>query len=461
MGKNLQNHVDRAFSDFTTGDPLANEGKGLYVNEVRQIPITDTSAQVYEPPSTFRGSTFSSNPASFALRVRVLYIKWTGEKWTIISREEYDRLREKKDLFQEKFLDQTRYTPTIEEYYSSRYPFDVATHASSDFVMFDFFDYQPPFKNNAPGRKGLINTEGKLITKQTLFNADLDAYNRTGVANELYTPDRENYPQLILYIPDDISDTLSAGWEGKSFGSVATAALSSAARKGTLEKFKSSFTEGVGLIKRSPAEAAAGIVTNLTKSITGDNINASDVFGTISGVIRNPNAEMLFQKMNFRTFTLKWKMAPFNDLEAEEVMAIVKTFRKAMLPQYGLKGTKVTGYGTDKGNDDVTTNEALDAAFVKVPKVCSVSYMRGGQIHPHLPRYKMCAITDVVVNYTPDGNYAIFDDGMPVAVELTVSFLETKLIFSEDVGSVYGKKQITAESGIETGGFDENVGGGY
>ena len=85
MGNNLQNHIDRSFSDFTTGDPLANEGKGLYVNEVRQIPITDTSAQVYEPPSTFRGSTFSSNPASFALRVRVLYIKWTGEKWTIIS----------------------------------------------------------------------------------------------------------------------------------------------------------------------------------------------------------------------------------------------------------------------------------------------------------------------------------------------------------------------------------------
>tara|TARA_B100000282_G_C31670107_1_gene461787 strand:- start:673 stop:1104 length:432 start_codon:yes stop_codon:yes gene_type:complete len=143
-------------------------------------------------------------------------------------------------------------------------------------------------------------------------------------------------------------------------------------------------------------------------------------------------------------------------------MTIVKTFRKAMLPQYGLNGTKVVGFGTDEvDGEEITTNAGLDAAFVKVPKVCSVSYMRGPKVHPYLPRYKMCAITDVAVNYTPDGNYAIFDDGMPVAVELRVSFMETKLLFAEDVGEVYGKAQITAKSGTPTGGFDENVGGGY
>ena len=59
--------------------------------------------------------------------------------------------------------------------------------------------------------------------------------------------------------------------------------------------------------------------------------------------------------------------------------------------------------------------------------------MRGAKQHPHLPAYKMCAVTDVSVNYTPDGNYAVYNDGQPVATELKVSFMETKLLFSEDV----------------------------
>ena len=59
--------------------------------------------------------------------------------------------------------------------------------------------------------------------------------------------------------------------------------------------------------------------------------------------------------------------------------------------------------------------------------------MRGDKIHPILPEYKMCAITDVQINYTPDGNYAVYSDGNPVAVELKVNFLETKLVFAEDI----------------------------
>ena len=40
---------------------------------------------------------------------------------------------------------------------------------------------------------------------------------------------------------------------------------------------------------------------------------------------------------------------------------------------------------------------------------------------------------NVNVNYTPDGNYAVFQGGAPVATELKISFMETKLVFSEDI----------------------------
>ena len=53
----------------------------------------------------------------------------------------------------------------------------------------------------------------------------------------------------------------------------------------------------------------------------------------------------------------------------------------------------------------------------------------------------MCAITDFNINYTPDNNYATFGNdtapGGPVAYEMKISFMETKLIYAEDIKNGY------------------------
>ena len=95
-----------------------------------------------------------------------------------------------------------------------------------------------------------------------------------------------------------------------------------------------------------------------------------------------------------------------------------------MLPQYKLgEGVKVFGM----------ENDALEGGFIQVPKICAVNFMRGSSRNIYLPRYKTCAITDVNVNYTPDNVYATFDRSSPVATEIKISFMETKLVFSEDI----------------------------
>ena len=59
--------------------------------------------------------------------------------------------------------------------------------------------------------------------------------------------------------------------------------------------------------------------------------------------------------------------------------------------------------------------------------------MHGTEEHKQLPRFKMCALTQVDVVYTPDGMYSTYADGNPVAVDLTLNFQETKIVFSEEV----------------------------
>jgi hypothetical protein len=75
----------------------------------------------------------------------------------------------------------------------------------------------------------------------------------------------------------------------------------------------------------------------------------------------------------------------------------------------------------------------ISNSFIQVPSVCKVTFMKGGVPNTNVAQYKMCAITQVDVNYTPDGTYATYDDGSMVAIGLSLAFQETKLIFAEEV----------------------------
>ena len=292
-----------------------------------------------------------------------------------------------------------------------RFPDDLRIGENEDYVMFSFYDYKPPFqRNRVPGAD--------------VLNQDIRQYNQTGYSSEFFQADKSVYPQIVMYMPQDIQDAFKATWQGKKFGSVTAGILASAGQSGVAEKVKGLVKTGEAAINRAGVNAAAELISGLAKSLTGDSISAGDIFGGISGVARNPNMELLFQNMNVRTFDLSFKMAPYSQEDADSMEAIISIFKRAMLPQYALNGSPVFGQ---------KDNKAIEGAFIKVPKVCAVNFMRGGSPNRYLPKYKMCAITDVNVNYTPDGTYAAFQTGSPVATEIKISFMETKLVFSEDV----------------------------
>ena len=286
---------------------------------------------------------------------------------------------------------------------SVRFPSDIRIGKGEDFVMFDFYDYKPPFQERAS-----INDD--------FINQTLDQYNATGFNSKYFK--NKAYSQIIMYMPQDVQDQFQANWEGKKFGSLSAGIIASAGRTGMVSKLQEANQTLRGAIGRGTVEAGAAIVTKLSEKITGDQISASDLFGGISGVARNPNVELLFQSMKLRTFDLTFKMAPFNELDVQNMETIIRIFKRAMLPEYKLGETEV--FGTE-GDD----NGAIEAGFIKVPKVVNINYMRGGERNRFLPRYKMCALTDVNVNYTPDNVYATFDMSSPVAVEIKLSFMET------------------------------------
>ena len=376
------------------------------------------------------------NPDGTRNNKKTGYWKWTGSDWVKIRQKEYTTLLKNQNYFKNPYGESSIETDQTVTSGSIRYPADVASGGDSAYVLFSFYDYTPPFGKKKAFTSGLRVKKGNsgdtFVTKgQEFVNESLTTYNRGGVLTADYEPNA--LPQLMLYMPSDIQDAYKADWEGKAFGSTAAGILSSAGAEGTKNKLKTLLKAGNRALAAVPVNAAAATITNLAKGITGDQISESDVFSGISGVIKNPNVEILFQKMNLRTFDLTFKMSAFSPEESKNIRTIVQTFKKAMLPSYDLGDRKVFGFEKNDNSFSQQDDPALNASFIAVPSVCHVQFMHGGSRNPYVPKYKMCAITDVGISYTPDGNYAVFQGGAPVATELKISFMETKLVFSEDI----------------------------
>ena len=319
-----------------------------------------------------------------------------------------------------------------------KYPSGQAINENSDYVLFQFKKYNPPFGDRTDvetykrwggwgakyswfsGDLAALNFDNEKLTKY------LNKANDYNQAND-YKPAGPDYPSIIMYMPEDVSTGFRGNWGGKAFSTVGAGILGAAGQAGLANKFTSGFGTLTSAAERSLGLAAAKVLQKTVKAAGGDQLTKDDIFGSISGAIMNPNTELMFQSVDMRNFMLKFKLVPRNVNESQEINRIISIFKACTLP---LRNPgQVMGFN----NPDKAVNKGIVAGFIGVPNLCRVCFMRGANEHMVLPRYKMLAVTQVDVNYTPDGAYATYrDDGQPVAIELSINFQETKINFAEE-----------------------------
>ena len=334
---------------------------------------------------------------------KVAYWRFNGQTWSKITKTQF-----KSAQLEAKRTRQNYDTLTAGDVPSDilRYPEDVALN-KTDYVLFEFYEYKPPFQG--------LNKDGENNTM-----GGLAQYNQSATDAAFYEK-TSGVPSVVLYMPEDISTGYKANWSGKSFSNIGRDVLgvagadlkNAAANIGRL---------GDTTINQLLPNAATTLIQETVSKITGEQIDRNDITGSTRGVILNPNVELLFGGIDLRNFQLNFKLVPRNQTEATMNKQIVNSFRKAMLPNFAL------------GNElNFSSSDATARNYIKVPNVCKVSFMRGGSLNTDVAQYKMCAITQVDVNYTPDGTYATYEGGEMVAVGLTLNFQETKLIFADEV----------------------------
>jgi hypothetical protein len=285
-----------------------------------------------------------------------------------------------------------------------RYPNDL-NNTHSDWVRFQFFKYDAPYKT------------GNSLTPNSNVSQFLNQYNGKFAKG---TFGSSELPDIAMYMPEDLSTSYAAKWGGREFGPLASLGLSAAgavmnatdegAAKRAAEQLKQQVP---GMVKGAIPYIGAGLAAAAMNNIPGmgGNVQANDILASTRGEILNPNTEVLYQGPELRTFNLNFKMVARNEGESETIKKICNTFKKAALPS-GLSQTP---------------------NLISVPKIVKVTFKHKGSDHPYLTQYKCAGIGNVSINNTPDGAWASYVTGAPVAVTLGLQFTELKLVYSEDI----------------------------
>ena len=222
--------------------------------------------------------------------------------------------------------------------------------------------------------------------------------------------DRKIAGSIVLPIPANIGDSNAVDWGEDSMNAVqaAMANIGLSFLTGTnLSAQIGATAEGVQANKEQVKEFLG---TALVEAATGG--AAGSMLARTKGAIMNPNMELLFKKPQLRPFTFTFKLAPRSRKEALEVIKIIRTFKQSMAP--------------------IRSQSNL---FLRTPHTYRLQYLTRGKVHPYLNMFKECALTNLSMKYTPDGNYATYEDGVMTSYEMTMQLKEIEPIFNDDYES--------------------------
>ena len=211
---------------------------------------------------------------------------------------------------------------------------------------------------------------------------------------------------VVLYMPDKITYSnaqnygeIALGGEVKSLAGVSAAITTAQSEEpGNLATFAAFL--GAELSGSKSLDALATAVTQ---------------------VVKNPMLEVMYKGVSLRKFNFSFSLWPRSEQEAIEVQKIIELLRFHQAPEI-------------KSN--------TGGFFLIPPSEFDISFMYNGKTNPNMDAISTCVLTNISVDYTPKGFHAfesigsvdtpeIGKTGMPVGINLSLSFMETQIITKE------------------------------
>ena len=211
-------------------------------------------------------------------------------------------------------------------------------------------------------------------------------------------PQKRLRSAIALYIPNQLSTRYSAQWSEED------TAMFSAIAKGGQEIGRA--MEGDVSAKRT-----GGLVGEVLASAAISAAPGGQTAGILTGLAANPKKEQAFRNVDFRTFTFEYQFAPKDEAEAQNVLNIVRAFKYHMHPEF----------------------KSEDAFLYVYPSEFDIAYYHGDKENLNIHRHTSCVLTEMNVNYTPNGVFTTFPNGMPTQISMTLTFKELMLLSKETI----------------------------
>jgi len=223
-------------------------------------------------------------------------------------------------------------------------------------------------------RNGKISLEGELDKsvkglKEFLGNESINIKN----------PTKKAVASISLYIPDTMAFSYSASYGQLSLVDAA------------------SQVPGIG--------KAVGAIASIANS------GPARLLAKGAGFAFNPQQQLLFDGIDFRTYQLAFTFTPYSKKEAETVAKIIKMFKTHAAPRLA---------------------EGTAGMFFVPPSTFNLDFLFNGKRNPNVGRVAESVIENIDVNYSPNG-FSTFGDGAPVQTTLTLNFKEIELITREKI----------------------------
>jgi hypothetical protein len=204
---------------------------------------------------------------------------------------------------------------------------------------------------------------------------------------------------ISLYMPDTVSISQNPEYNAVSL----TEALQAA---GQIKSLVDTVADGGSL-----GQAFKGIAAENLAAL-GASRNGAGLLLKTQGMAVNPQMELLFTNIDFRSFQFDFLLTPKTRDEAQNIASIVQAFKFYSAPE-------------------INSNSAGGRYFI-VPSIFDIQfYFEGGEngfIHKLAP----AVLNAVIVDSAPQG-WVTHPDGSPVQTRLTLQFKETEIMTKQKI----------------------------
>ncbi len=290
-----------------------------------------------------------------------------------------------------------------------------------------------PFTNSKTqqGLKGLLATE--LIQEQTkVTGLKLErTAQKISKMISLYMP--ANFFTTYGHDYDQISVKEAGGMLGMLAGAYSSTGMDISSVANSPEEFLRALQKLPGAANPYSALAAGALGSSTQVPILGGPLvgsNFADVNLFNMGYAQNPMLEVIYRGTNFRSFQFEFMFQPKSQKEAEKVREIIETFKF-----HAAAETNPVSEPIDKGG--IFPGGTSMPMFFVPPSEFGIELRHGSIQNKFLPKIGRCVLNRVDVDYSPNGQWQTFADGVPVETRMRLDFTEVELITKNKIQEGY------------------------